>query len=151
MTEKTTKRSFTRLVAAQIFYQFDFHEGKVSMAQLQENLLSDYFFDGEQKTGISCTKKISKSFLENLLTSLPLVKEEIDKKIVKSQVKQKEIEELPDMMRHILRLALFELLYVKDSPIKAIINEYVDLAASFYDDKKVASVNGILQKISDGI
>ncbi|MFS8159623.1 MAG: transcription antitermination factor NusB [Candidatus Roizmanbacteria bacterium] len=44
----------------------------------------------------------------------------------------------------ILRLAVYELLYKKDVPVKVIINEAVDLAKEFAGEKSPGFVNAVL-------
>lgn len=48
----------------------------------------------------------------------------------------------------ILRLAVFEMLYDEDVPVKVAINEAVELAKSFGGDDSPAFVNGILAKLA---
>lgn len=48
----------------------------------------------------------------------------------------------------ILRLAVYEMLYDEDVPVKVAINEAVELAKKFGGDDSPAFVNGILAKIA---
>ena len=50
--------------------------------------------------------------------------------------------------RNILRLATYELLYVKEIPPKVSLNEAVDLAKKFGDLESGRFVNGVLDRIS---
>lgn len=47
----------------------------------------------------------------------------------------------------ILRLALYEMLYDDEVPVKVAINEAVDLAKEFCSDETPAFINGILAKL----
>jgi len=49
--------------------------------------------------------------------------------------------------RNILRLALFEMIYLDDIPIKVSLNEAVDLGKKFGTDESGSFVNGILDHI----
>ncbi|MBU1003624.1 MAG: transcription antitermination factor NusB [Proteobacteria bacterium] len=51
----------------------------------------------------------------------------------------------------ILRLALFEMLYQDDVPLKVAINEAVELAKRFGDDNSKNFVNGILDAVAKAI
>ncbi|SKA63192.1 transcription antitermination factor NusB [Desulfobaculum bizertense] len=51
----------------------------------------------------------------------------------------------------ILRLALFEMLYVNDVPLKVAINEAIELAKRFGDDNSKNFVNGILDAVAKAI
>lgn len=48
----------------------------------------------------------------------------------------------------ILRLAVYEMLYDEDVPVKVAINEAVELAKKFGGDESPAFVNGILAKLA---
>ena len=50
--------------------------------------------------------------------------------------------------RNILRLITYELLFLKEIPIKVSINEAVDIAKKYGDKDSGKFVNGILDKIS---
>lgn len=47
----------------------------------------------------------------------------------------------------ILRLAVYEMLYDEEVPVKVAINEAVELAKTFGGDDSAAFVNGILAKL----
>ncbi len=53
--------------------------------------------------------------------------------------------------RSIIRLCLFELLYMKDIPAPVSINEAVELVKQFDDPKMKAFVNGLLNSAKDQI
>lgn len=48
----------------------------------------------------------------------------------------------------ILRLATFEMMFVEDIPVKVSINEAVELAKKYDDDKAYVFVNGVLNAIA---
>ena len=52
------------------------------------------------------------------------------------------------VLKSILRVATWELLYAKDTPTPVILNEYLDVTRAFYDDKEVGFVNGVLDKLA---
>lgn len=54
------------------------------------------------------------------------------------------VDQLAIVDRNILRLALYELLYVEDVPSKVAINEAVELAKTFGSDTAPRFVNGVL-------
>ena len=59
------------------------------------------------------------------------------------------IDRLPDVDRAILRMAVFELLWVDDVPDPVVIDEAVELARSLSTDDSPAYVNGVLGAILD--
>ena len=57
------------------------------------------------------------------------------------------IDRLPDVDRAILRMAVFELLWVDDVPDAVVIDEAVELAKTLSTDESPAYVNGVLGAI----
>ena len=49
--------------------------------------------------------------------------------------------------RLILRLALAEMLYIEEIPVRVSINEAIELAKSYSTDKSYAFVNGVLDGV----
>lgn len=58
------------------------------------------------------------------------------------------LEQLPAIDRNILRLAIFEILVNNEVPLKAAINEAIELAKSFGSESSAAFVNGVLGTVS---
>ncbi len=57
------------------------------------------------------------------------------------------LDRLPDVDRAILRMAVFELLWVDDVPDAVVMDEAVELAKSLSTDDSAAYVNGVLAGI----
>ncbi len=147
MTEqknKNRKRTLSRLIAAQILYQREFNSEK-SCDEIKKELVANYVLDHEDEIS-SYAEKIDEDFLTQLLASAQLF-EKIDQEII--PLLQQPIAKLDLVMLQILRLAIFELKTLKDAPQNAVIDEYVGIAASFFDRKKVTFVNAILDKFKD--
>lgn len=141
------KKSLTRLMAVQIFYQYEFHQGKFDLEQITNEIVNNYTLRQEEET-TSYKSKINLSFLQNLTIGLQKDRENIDN-IVKKYLKEPfNIDKIDDIILQILRFGTFELKYVQDSPAKVVLDEYVDIAASFFADKKVTFINAILDKIA---
>ena len=58
-----------------------------------------------------------------------------------------DFERLVKMDKDILRIAISELLYVKEAPMKVIVDEALELAKKYSTDDSAAFINGILAKI----
>ena len=142
------KRSLSRLIALQSFYQYDFYQRQISVDILSQQLIENYVLS-EEEIPSSYSKKIDDGLLQSLLSGLVLVEDKIDEEIKPFLKDEWTIEALPDLILQVLRLAAFELKFMKDIPTKVIINEYVNLAACFYDIKRITFVNRILQNIAD--
>ena len=57
------------------------------------------------------------------------------------------IDQIARMDRIVLRMGLYELTYISDTPIKVVINEAVELAKAFGGDNSSKFVNGVLGTI----
>ena len=73
-------------------------------------------------------------------------KSNIDGKISKASRNWK-IERMPRLERCILRLAVFEILYIEEIPPKVSIDEAVELAKKFCGEESGGFVNGVLDNI----
>ena len=58
-----------------------------------------------------------------------------------------DISRLVKMDKDILRIAITELLYIKDAPLKVIVDEAVELAKKYSTEDSSSFVNGILAKV----
>lgn len=145
--KQISRRSLSRLMAVQIFYRYDYDKKEGDLNKLIEEVIDNYTIDSEDDIK-SYRKNIDGAFLGNLVNGLNLVLEKIDQKIRDSLETKHNIEEISDVMLQIIRLGAFELCFMKDAPFKVIINEYCDIASSFYDAKKVNFTNAILDKIA---
>lgn len=72
---------------------------------------------------------------------------EIDKLISDNLKKGWKISRLSKVSLYILRLAVYEMIYVDDVPAKVAINEAVELAKKYSDPKNASFVNGILSGV----
>ncbi len=66
---------------------------------------------------------------------------------IKKFAKGWDIERLVKMDKDILRIAIVELLYVKDAPMKVVVDEALELAKKYSTDESSSFVNGILAKV----
>lgn len=73
-------------------------------------------------------------------------KEDIDKVISKTS-ENWEIGRMSIVDRNILRMAVFEFLYLKEASIKIIINEAIEIAKKYSTEESGRFINGVLDKI----
>lgn len=145
MTEqknKNRKRTLSRLIAVQVMYQFFFNSQKKSCEEIKNELVQNYSFDHEDEIS-SYEEKIDADLLNKLIASIHLF-EQIDQEI--TPFVQQSVSKLDSLVLQILRLAVFEMKTLQESPPKVIIDEYVGIASSFFEFKKVTFVNAILDK-----
>ena len=115
----------------QILYQID-----ISQVPIAEALSS--ILEGEEKF-LEETKEFAKKLAEGTLKH----QTEIDMTI-KSLSKDWPIERMSLVDRNILRLALYELNYEKETPASVVINEAVELAKKYSTTEAAKFINGVL-------
>lgn len=82
--------------------------------------------------------QIAEKFKEN--------SETVDEQIQKF-AKGWDIQRLVKMDKDILRIAITELLYIKDAPMKVVVDEALELAKKYSTDESSSFINGILAKV----
>ena len=61
------------------------------------------------------------------------------------------VERMARVDRNVLRLAVFELLHRDDVPKRVVLNEAIELAKTYGSEDSSAFVNGILDRIAQGV
>ncbi len=73
--------------------------------------------------------------------------EALDEKITKVLPENRGFSRLSDVVKAILRLAVYEIFYNDDVPQKVAINEAVELAKKYAEDEAPSFVNGVLSGV----
>lgn len=71
---------------------------------------------------------------------------EIDN-IIQKHATNWDVGRLVKMDKDILRIAIVELLYIKDAPMKVVVDEALELAKKYSTDDSASFINGILAKV----
>ena len=127
-------RRKARMVALQALYEVDLvgHDAQAVIARLL----------GESELSAE-----NKAFVGGLVQGVLQNKEEIDQHL-QGFAPAWPIEQIAVVDRNILRLAIFEILFDNEIPVKAAINEAVELAKKFAGDNSARFVNGVLGSVS---
>jgi len=127
-------RRRARIVALQALYESDLshHDAIAAIERLavEENLTES-----------------QKAFARELVEGVLGDREAIDD-IIRRAAPQWPLEQISAIDRNILRLAIREILVNNGAPVKAAINEAVELAKSFGSDNSAKFVNGVLGSVS---
>lgn len=67
--------------------------------------------------------------------------------IIQKYSKNWDLGRLVKMDRDILRIAIVELLFIKDAPMKVVVDEALELAKKYSTDDSASFINGILAKV----
>ena len=82
-------------------------------------------------------------YIKALTEGVKQYQADIDQEIA-SRSQTRELTRIPVLVRSILRLAMYEMNYLKDTPSSVIINEAVELAKRFGEEGDSRFINGLL-------
>ncbi|MGV8073424.1 MAG: transcription antitermination factor NusB [Syntrophobacteraceae bacterium] len=127
------RRRHARETALQILYQID-------MTDIPHEQAFDLFYEHFD------VPAFVRPFSEQLVQGVAQHKSEIDGMIV-SASQHWRINRMSIIDRNVLRIALFEMLYCPDIPLKVSLNEAVDLGKTFGSEESGSFINGILDHL----
>jgi transcription antitermination protein NusB len=136
-------RSAARLAAVQALYQLDME--KIGIARLLEEFHAHRL--GAEIEDATYTKA-EQSFFDDVVAGVHARREEIDALIEANLGEQWKIGRLDKTMLQILRAGSYELMARADVPTPTVIDEYVDVAHAFFDEKDAKFVNGLLDAVA---
>ncbi|WFL77625.1 transcription antitermination factor NusB [Altererythrobacter arenosus] len=140
---RSQARSAARLAAVQALYQQqmegtalarllnEFHQHRLGME-----------IDDEQYA------EAEVDFFDDVVAGVDARRDEIDALLGGKLAEGWTLVRLDKTMLQILRCGTYELLARADVPSAAAINEYVDVAKAFFDDREAKFVNGILDAVA---
>lgn len=127
------QRRLARELAVQVLFQMEY---QLCGAEEGFQLVWDNFSASDS----------ARPYAEHLVLGILDKKDEIDQWIRPSS-KHWRLERMPHVDRNILRLAVFELLHVKDVPPKVSIDEAIDMAKQYGAEGSGSFINGVLDDI----
>ncbi|MFP3716795.1 transcription antitermination factor NusB [Bacillus safensis] len=92
----------------------------------------------------------SDPFFEELVFGVLEQKDKLDDMISQHLVNWK-LDRIANVDRAILRLSVYEMVYQEDIPVSVSMNEAIELAKLFGDDKAPKFVNGVLSNIKNDL
>lgn len=128
------ERRKARMLALQALYEADStgHE----LEQAITNILNNAFLN-----------EANADFARYLVRGVSANRESIDRNIARFAPAWP-VEQLPAVDRNILRIAIFEMLFDKEIPLRVAVNEAVELAKKFGGENSPKFVNGVLGSVS---
>ena len=136
-------RSVARLAAVQALYQMEVSGAGVD-AVVRE--FSEHRFDrdveGERLAAAD------EAFFADLAKGVVSHQAQVDQGIVKRLASGWRLERLDATARAVLRAGAYELMYRPDVPTEVVINEYVEIAKSFFEGPESGFINGALDAIA---
>ena len=128
-------RTRARGVALQALYEIDIANhpvGRVLENRLDEEVISDDLRD----------------FIRQIVAGVVPIRDELDFVIAK-YAPDWPLDQIATIDRNIMRVAVWEMAVIGDTPIKVIINEAVELAKLYGSDSAPRFINGVLGSLAD--
>jgi transcription antitermination protein NusB len=133
-----------RIITLQSLYQIEIAEKEWKDVEIFIDNYQTLKLDGEEKADEFLEK--SKDFAKDLVKGVLNHLKEIDE-IIPRYLKNWKYERILSIDRNILRMGVSELIFRADIPYKVTINEMIELAKRFGDEKSGGFVNGVLDNI----
>ena len=136
-------RSAARLAAVQALYQREMSGGSVPrlLAEFRDHRLGAEI-EGDR------FREADVDFFNDVVEGVDARGEEIDALVTDNLAEGWALDRLDRPMRQILRAGTYELIARADVPPNAVINEYVDVAHAFYEEREAKFVNGLLDAVA---
>jgi len=136
-------RTVARLAAVQALYQME-TAGVGTEVVVRE--FTDHRFDRDIEG--SRLAEADEAFFAEMVRGVVLAQADIDRRLVGRLAKGWRLERIDATVRAILRCGAFELLYRPDVPSEVAIDEYVEIAKSFFAGPEPGFVNAALDAIA---
>jgi N utilization substance protein B len=130
-----SNRHLGRIIALQSLYELDFRSNGLHQWSI-DDLLSRNLRPYRQQIDDT-------DFVRRLIEGVATHAQELDETIAPI-APEWPVDQIARVDKAILRMALYELKYEKDTPVKVVINEAVELAKAFGGDSSSKFVNGVL-------
>lgn len=148
-------RSVARLAAVQALYQMEVsHAGaeavirEFSEHRFDRSLPQDHEADRDDDQPLAAADE---GFFADLVRGVVEHQKEIDSAIARRLAKDWRLERIDATVRAILRAGAFELTHRRDVPTEVAIDEYVELAKSFFEGAEPGFVNGALDGVAQDV
>ncbi len=149
----SSNKSLSRLAAVQTLFQFDFNK-KMKLEEL--NSINDMDVSEIYKTIENINSnmeefknlKIDKNWFLILVNDVFNNRSIIDASLSNFLESDWSLERMDPTITNILRCAYIEFKNYSNIPSKVVINEYTNIASSFFNKPEVNFVNGVLDKVS---
>jgi transcription antitermination protein NusB len=125
-------RHLSRTIAMQSLFEWDFHGQKEDLKQVVENNLKQF---GQNISDPEFVYALAEGVRSNL--------EAIDAVMVKT-APEWPVDQITIVDRNVLRLGIYELMFLKDVPPKVAINEAVEIAKTYGGESSGKFLNGVL-------
>ncbi len=135
-----------RCLALEVLYEYDI-AGHAPLAVLARRLSEQLEDEEESGTTIEAPTLL---FTRELIEGVTAFEVELDRLIVR-YAPEWPLDQIAAIDRNILRLAIYEMVFDREAPMKVAINEAVELSKLYGSDSTPRFVNGVLGSLADEI
>ena len=139
-------RAAARLAAVQALYQFEMEATRLPQLldefhrhRLGAEIEDDQYAEADVR------------FFDDVVKGALARRDEIDSVLAGKLASGWKIERLDRTMLQILRAGAYELLARPDVPTRSVINEYLDVAHAFFEEREAKFVNGVLDAVAKAV
>ena len=129
----------SRELALQFFYGHELQERPSAESSILDNEVENFY---------TCFKSDQKAhpYAEQLINGICAHQQEIDNALAGCSHHWR-VERMALVDRNILRIAAYEMLYIKDIPVTVAINEALEIAKRYAEPESISFINGILDNL----
>lgn len=145
---RSQARSTARLAAVQALYQMQMEGTALAklLNEFHQHRLGREIDDEDH--GEATYAEAEVEFFDDIVRGVDARRDEIDQKLLARLAEGWTLARLDKTMLQVLRAGTYELIARADVPTASVINEYVDVAKAFFDDREAKFVNGILDALA---
>jgi N utilization substance protein B len=145
-TAPRQSRSVARLAAVQALYQMEV-SGAGAEAVIRE--FSEHRFDRDVEG--ETLASADEAFFADLVRGVVSRQQEVDRQVARHLAANWRLERIDATVRAMLRAGTYELAFREDVPTEVVIDEYVELAKSFFEGPEPGFVNGALDAVAGDV
>lgn len=137
-------RTTAREIAMHLIYEMEYHDElpeEIMLKVFEENYYPRLVEESDLYQEKPNQKQLK--YIEDCLRGVYVKKQEIDA-IIENYAVGWKVSRISKVSLAVLRLSIYEILYVEDAPTGAVINEAVEIARRYEEEDKVSFINGIL-------
>jgi len=146
MTAPRQARSVARLAAVQALYQMEVSSAGAETVIREFN---EHRFDRDVED--MRLAEADEAFFADLVRGVVQHQKAVDGSVVKRLAHGWKLDRLDATARAILRAGTYELAFRSDVPTEVVIDEYVELAKSFFEGPEPGFVNGALDAVAQDV
>ncbi len=137
-------RTTAREIAMHLVYEMEFQDDLPNVL-LSKVFEEEYYPRLAEETELYQEKPNAKqlSYIENCVQGVFERKQELDA-LIERYAEGWKVRRISRVSLAVLRLSIYEILYVEDAPAGAVINEAVEIARRYEEEEKVSFINGVL-------